>query len=344
MPALFVALAGLHPEMFRCFQRAFTHEAQAVAAKVIEQRGSLFEEHRQVVLDAGGGAAFLHVLIQRAAARIDGEALAQQTAEVTRGFFIERKFACRQQPDCIHFVQRALGFRVEGADRIHVLVQQFDAIRLGAAHREDVQQRATHGEVARIQHLRHVAITRRFQPALLVFQRQALALFHHQCLACDESRRSQPLHQGGDRHHQHAATHGRQPIQRGHTARDDVRLRAEQVVRQGFPIRERQHRKLRREHGKLGFQRVRGMAVAGDGNQHPVVRLCSAGNHQRQGTETGWRAPVGTLLTAVRQGWVRNGVQRKTGVERAGHFTSAPMRQWPAAFCRSGTSAAAWEK
>src|SRR5690606_41296454 len=62
-------------------------------------------------------------------------------------------------------VQRALGFRIESADRVHVLVKQLDAIRLGATHREDVEQRAAHRKIAGIENLRHVAVAGGLQAA-----------------------------------------------------------------------------------------------------------------------------------------------------------------------------------
>ena len=150
VPALFVAFAGLLPERRGGVLHAFAQHAERFAAEIVEQRRRLFEEQRQVILDAGRRAAFLQILVERAAARVDREALAQQIAEGARGVLVEWEFARRQHAHRCHFLQRALGLRIEAADRVDLLVQQLDAIRLARAHRIDVEQRAAHGEIARV--------------------------------------------------------------------------------------------------------------------------------------------------------------------------------------------------
>ena len=59
---------------------------------------------------------------------------------------------------------------------------------------------------------------------------------------------------------------------RGHALRDDVRVRAEQIVGQRFPIGEMQDRQVVGEHPQVVFQRLRGVGVA-DYRQHQAVVL-----------------------------------------------------------------------
>ena len=112
--------------------------------------------------------------------------------------------------------------------------------------------------------------------------------------------RRDPLHQRGHRHHQHAARHAGQLVQRGDALRDDVRVRAEDVVGQGFPVREMQHRQVAGEDVQLGFQRVRALGVAGDRHQQAVVRARRFGDQQRPGRAVR-RRPVAALLGCGRE-------------------------------------------
>ncbi len=45
-------------------------------------------------------------------------------------------------------LQRALGFRVEGADRFDLVAEEFESYRLGGVERKDVENAAAHGELA----------------------------------------------------------------------------------------------------------------------------------------------------------------------------------------------------
>ena len=69
--------------------------------------------------------------------------------------------------DRVDLFQRALRFRIEDADGVDLVIQQLDAIGHVRAHRVDVEQPATHGEVPRIHHLRNVSVAGAFKPAFL---------------------------------------------------------------------------------------------------------------------------------------------------------------------------------
>ena len=66
---------------------------------------------------------------------------------------------------------------------------------------------------------------------------------------------------GGDRHHEDAVAQLRQPVQAGDALGNDVLVWREQVVGQGFPIGERQHRQVWGKEAQLLFQTVGGLAV-----------------------------------------------------------------------------------
>ena len=59
--------------------------------------------------------------------------------------------------------------RIEHADRVQLLVHEVESEGGGRAHREDVDQAATHGEFARGDDLAHVLVTGRDEAGAQVF-------------------------------------------------------------------------------------------------------------------------------------------------------------------------------
>ncbi|MCW0416631.1 hypothetical protein NB689_002385 [Xanthomonas sacchari] len=233
-------------------------------------------------------------------------------------------------------VQRALRFRVEGADRIDVLVQQFDPQRRVGAHRVHVEQAAAHGEVARVHHLRHVAVSRAFQSPLLRIQVQALAHAQVETAADDVAQRRHPLHQRLHRYHHDALGQRRQPVQRGQALADDVRVRTELVVGQGFPVRERHHRQARivaEQAVQVGFELMRALVVAGDHQQRPAVRGRGTGDVPGQGGGGRGGAPVRAELAGLGQ--------RRNGEGKGRHGPTSLARSGPGARDRGHVRAGA---
>ena len=273
VPALLVAVAGLLPERGGCSLAAISQYRQGTDGQVVEQGGGGIgaiacrrEEQRQVVLDAGRGQPGLEVLVQRAAPGVHVEALAQDVQHAGDAGLVHRQFAPGQQVHRVDAVQRALAFRIEVADRIDLVVQQLDPQRRLGAHRIDVEQAATHGEVARVQHLRHVAVAGAFQPPFLRVQVQALAAGQVETAAGQVAQRGQALEQGLHRHHHDPAFELGQALQCGQALADDLRMRAEAVVGQGLPVRERHHRQrsvVAQQGLQVRFDLVGGVVVAG---------------------------------------------------------------------------------
>ncbi len=193
------------PELLGGLFDAGQGEHLGVGRQVVEQGGGFLEEQRQVVLDAGRGDAGGEVLVDRAAAIVDVEALAETPAEVGDGLFLQWEFAGRQQADRLDLVDRALGFRVEGAQRLDFVVEQVDAVGRLAAHREQVDQRAAHGELTVLVDGVHAAVARGLQARAHLLDVELLADVQQQARTEQEAGRRQAVQGGGDRHHQHAA-------------------------------------------------------------------------------------------------------------------------------------------
>ncbi|MNX96372.1 hypothetical protein D3C86_1286840 [compost metagenome] len=145
--------------------------------QVVEQGGRLFEEERQVVLDAGKRNAVADVLVGQSARRVAFEDLAKACAEAVARLLVHRKFASGQELDFAHRVQAALRIDVEAADGLDLVVEQVQAVRHHRAHGEQVDQSAAQAEFARRRHLGDVVVVgqgelcaqgRLVQPVLLL--------------------------------------------------------------------------------------------------------------------------------------------------------------------------------
>ena len=276
-----MAALGVVPETLdRSLGVAVQHQ-DGVVAEVIEQRGGFIEKERQVILDAARSELVGDILVNLALARVAFEAIAKVLPEAGHAGFVERYFARRQQVNLGHLVERALGVRVEGADRLDLVVEQVDAVGQGrflfAAHRKQVEDAAAHGELARRQHLvdRAVAGLRQARTQLVGIQR---VLFLEQKGVCVEiTGRTQALHGRGGRCDQYIHLAGGRQPERGKTLRDQIGVGRQRVVRQRFPVRQKVRAQTGGEPGHFLDQPRRILRGLGQDQQTPRL-ACEAGN------------------------------------------------------------------
>ncbi len=164
-----VALLRVLPEMLeRGFQVAMQHHGR-VGSQVVEHRGGVIKEQRQVVLDAGGGHAVADVLVDAALGGVAFQQFAPAAAEFRPRRIVHRELTAGQQTHLGHRVQAALAVGVKGADAVDLVVEQVHAVRHGRAHREQINQPTAHRVFARAHHLGDVAVARqrelRLEPA-----------------------------------------------------------------------------------------------------------------------------------------------------------------------------------
>ncbi len=147
-----------------------------------------------------------------------------------------------------------------------------------------------------------VAVVGGGEAALFGGEVEALAVFDDEARAGDVAARREALQERRHRHHQHAALRRRQPVERGDALRNDVRMRREQVVGQGFPVGEMQYLEVvSGEYGELGFKRVRGLGIAGDRDHRRGMPLPGFGDQQGEGGAMG-NAPGAPVPGLARQG------------------------------------------
>ncbi|MCY1176527.1 hypothetical protein D9M73_168020 [compost metagenome] len=136
-----------------------------------------------------------------------------------------------------------------------------------------------------------VAIARGFEPGAHLLDIELLADIQHQAAAEQEFGRREAMQGGRDRHHQHAMAQFRQPVQAGDALGNDVLVRREQVVGQGFPVGKVQYGQIRGEESQLLFQPFGTLAVGGQQQGKALGSAGGLGDGQAQGG-TGQIAPV----------------------------------------------------
>ena len=164
-----------------------------VSRQIVEQGRGFIEKQRQVVLDTRRGDAAAQVLKDRAATEVDIKTLAKARLEPGHRVFLQRELTCRQQAHRFNLVDRALGLGVEGAQGLDFVVEQVDPVRQFAAHREQVDQRAAHGELAMLIHRIDAAIATGLKPGTHLLHIQLLADVQHQAAAEQELGRGQAM-------------------------------------------------------------------------------------------------------------------------------------------------------
>ncbi|MNI23582.1 hypothetical protein D3C73_771760 [compost metagenome] len=136
-----------------------------------------------------------------------------------------------------------------------------------------------------------IAVTGGFKPGAHLLDVELLADIQHQAAAEQELGRRQAVQGGGDRHHQHAVRQLGQPVQAGDALGNDVLVRREQVVGQGFPVGKVQYGQIRGEETQLLFQPFGTLAVGGQQQGKALGSAGGLGDGQAQGG-TGQVAPV----------------------------------------------------
>jgi len=183
-----------------------------VLGQVIEQRGRFVEEQRQVILDTRRCNPAAQVLEDRAATEVDIEALTEARLETGDRVFLQGKLAGRQQANGVHLVDGTLVFRIEGAQRLDFVVEQVDPEGQFAAHREQIDQRAAHGEFTVLIHRVDIAIAAGLESGAHLLDIELLADVQNKAAAEQEFGRRQAMQGCGDRHHQYAMAQLRQPV------------------------------------------------------------------------------------------------------------------------------------
>ena len=169
------------------------------AVEIVEQRIHPLLEQRQPMLHAGVTAAFADGFIEQIVAlrRAKGRDIAH--AKAANGFGDELEFRDRNQIERAHVEQRALGFRIEGADRFQAVAEEVEPHGLVEPGRKQVEDAAAHGIFAGFAHGRGAIVTVVLEPGDDRVHRHDMAGGDRQRLRGNDFARRHPLHDGVDR-------------------------------------------------------------------------------------------------------------------------------------------------
>ena len=237
------------------------------AGTVVEQRLHVIVEQRQPVLDADMALAGRDRLVEQVLARDVAEQLAIAAAETLDALRRQQHFADRQQYDLVAVAGRTLAHRIEGADGLQRVAEQVEAQRLGRARREEIEQAAADGELARLHH--------RFGAAIAVLGQELGEPGHVDRLALAQDGRSLGI-EAARRHALQGRAHRRQddprrgtgrlgrrqPAQRLETLGHDVGMGRQPVIGQAVPGREDQHLAFGAEEPQPVLQPLQPLSVA----------------------------------------------------------------------------------
>ncbi len=269
-PEQVVARCGIARERGDGLVHIVVQAQRGILRQVVEQRGGVFEEQRQVILDARRRIAFADVLVDVRPGWIALEALAEALAKARLPVIVEREFACRQQADFRHRIQRALGVHIEGGDGLDLVVEQVDAVRQHAAHRKQVDDAAAHAVFAGRQHLLHMAVSGKRHLLAQLVQVEPFAALEEEGICGQIFDRRQRIQRGGHRHHQHVAGPAAHMMQRRQPFGDQVLVRRKVVVGQRLPVRQQMHAQAGVEERNLLDQPLRFLRVRGDHDHRRV--------------------------------------------------------------------------
>lgn len=311
-----VAGLGVLPEGLGAFHQVAVEAQGRFLGQVVEQGGAGVEEQGQVILDAPGGDAVGHVLVEAALGRVALEGLAEFLPEVLDAGVVQGKLPGRQQADFAHRVDGALGVHVEGANGFDLVAEQVQAVGHRAAHGEEVDQAAPHRVFAGAVDLGHVVVAGHRHLAPQGVQVELLSRLEEEGVGRQVFHRRQAVEdggQGGDHHVAlplHDLVQGRQAL--GH----QVVVGGELVVGQGFPVRQQMHRKLGGEPGHLLPQPLG--ILGGGGEYHQGPCLCRQGGQQQGVSRAAGNGKLKALAGLGEGRGIRHGVAKRTaGVNAA---------------------------
>mgnify|MGYP003694215197 CR=1 FL=1 len=178
--------------------------------------------------------------------RAEGRDIAH--AKAADGLGDQLKFRDRNQIERAHVEQRALGFRVESADRFERVAEEVEPHGLVEPGRKQIEDAAAHGIFAGLAHGRGAVVAVVLQPGHDRVHRHDVAGRHRQRLRRHDLARRHALHDGvdGGQHDQRlvAALQARQPRQRGQALRQDAAMRRDPVIGLAVPGRKLHHRQI----------------------------------------------------------------------------------------------------
>ena len=251
-----------------------------------EQRFQPMVEQRQPMLHAGGAAALAHCLVEHVVGAGGAELRDIAGAEQADGLGRELEFRHGHEVERAQLLGRALGFRIEAADRLQRVAEEIEPHRRRHAGGEQIDDAAAHRIVARLAHGGGAVEAVELEPLRDPRHRQEVSRRRRKRLAGDHLARRHALQDGVDGRERDcralAPLDAGEARERGHALRHHPRMRRHAVVRQAIPGGKFQHLDVGREEGKRAGERGHALAVAADHSEADRWRRPAGGDGPRQ--------------------------------------------------------------
>ena len=223
-------------------------DKQRIFADIVKQRFQLvFKKQRQIIFHARAEVAVADGFVHGGIVRIAIDFLAEAAAEDFLRLAVGGELVRRQQADFGNGRDGALRFGVKGFDAVDFIVEQIDAVRHFAAHREQIDNPAAHGKLACRDNMGNMVVARIHQIGFQTAYIQSLPRFQPKRAPRQKRHGRQLLHRRGNRHEQHVRRAAFNLPQRRQALRHQILMRRKTLVRQRFPVRQEHRRIVRTE-------------------------------------------------------------------------------------------------
>ena len=257
-------------------------DKQRILADIVKQRFQLvFKKQRQIIFHACAEMAVADGFVHGGIVRIAIDFLAEAAAENLLRLAVGGELVRRQQADFGNGGDGALRVGVKGFDAVDFIVKQIDAVGHFAAHREQIDNAAAHGKLARRDNMGNMVVARIHQIGFQTAYIQSLPRFQPKRAPRQKRHGRQLLHRRGNRHEQHIRRAAFNLPQRRQPLRHQILMRRKTLVRQRFPVRQEHRRIVRAEKTPCSLKAQRLFRILGQHDFEPLMRQI-ARQSQRQ--------------------------------------------------------------
>ena len=227
------------PEFLDCSPHIPVQAKGRIFGKIIEKRRRFFEKEGKVIFYSGRRETVADILVEACFRRVALEFLPEVAAKPAPSLFVHGEFAGGKQLDFLYRIDAALGIDVECSDIVDFVVEKIDPVGKGAAHGKEIDQSASEAVFARTHDLAHVRVARDVELMPQLVRIDARLLFEKESVGCEEFDGRKLVKRGACRYDNDIQTPLHDPVQGGKALRDQVLMRREIVVGQGFPVGEK---------------------------------------------------------------------------------------------------------
>ena len=265
----------------------FRLEHQLGSREIVGQQRHLFMKQRQPVVEPGVQPTGRHTLIERVFALHPAKGIAVFGAEALDAVLAENKLVHGAEHHALDRFIRSLGQRVEGFGAFDLVTEEVQPYRRAAPGREEVEDAAARGELARLGHGRDPLEAQVDQPRLHRFEADFLPRAQRQRKRADEVRVRHALHEGIDAGHHDPPRAclglAQQPRQRRQTGGDQIGLGRHPVVGQTIPGGKPQQLSLGQAKPQQRSGPRQSLVVAGDKDHRAIGIQCDIGGEKGLG-------------------------------------------------------------